>query len=904
MSGWPLNLRPEGDEMAWSAAIQSALTAPAGATFRKCALQVNPYRYVVDNKTPTTFGDEASYNVALVAALVAEGVEVIAIADHFRVKESLGLWKAAQDAGIIVLPGFEAVAKDGVHFLCLFDPSKDADSIERAIGACGVHAGGKGAVGELDSVELLAKGKDWGAVFVAAHVSSEGGLLRTLKGGSRAAVWRHELLTACSLPGPVSAATDAHRNILKNVDPAHARPRPVAILNAQDVSSPADVAKAGSSCWIKVSEVTAQGMRQAFLDPESRVRLASDPVPDSHTEFLAIAWEGGFLDGVGFRFNENLNALIGGRGSGKSTVVESLRYALGLEPLGVEAKKAHLGIVRGVVRDGSKVSVLVRSHTPAPQDYVIERTVPNLPVVRARDGRVLSISPADVAPHTEVYGQHEIAELARSPEKLTLLLDRFTAPDHEAARTGSQLKSRLAKSRTQLVERGRRVDDARAKLSRLPALEERLRRYTEAGVETKLKERSLLVTEERMFGSASEALVPFGDVSQTIRAALPIDRAFIADAKIRDLPGKDFLAGVDPILSDLEKALHSTADSIDELLRNAETKIDALRLKWGARKQGVEEAFSKLLRELQATKIDAKDFLEIRQDIEELVPIRDGLPGLESDLADALAARRALLVDWEDSKTAAFRELDRAAGRVSKQLAGRVRVRVSYAGDREPLFDLLRTDVGGRLQETVDILSAVTDLSLTALTQSLRAGSADLAKTYGIPIAQADRLAAATPETLMKVEELELPPTTEIELNLGPDLSHASWQSLDDLSTGQKATAVLLLLLLESEAPLVVDQPEDDLDNRFITDGVVPKMREEKRRRQFVFATHNANIPVLGDAELIVGLEASGEAAHGRARVNPANIGSIDNTAVRELTEELLEGGRVAFETRRLKYGF
>jgi hypothetical protein len=890
--------------MAWSAAIQAALGAPTGARFRKCVLQLNPFQYVIDNNKPTAFADELSYNTAMVEALLEEAVEVIAVADHFRVKESLGLWKAAEAAGIIVLPGFEAVAKDGVHFLCLFDPSKDPDSIERAIGACGVHAGGRAAVGDLDSLELLAKGKDWGAVFVAAHVSASGGLLSTLKGGTRAAVWRNELLTACSLPGPVSAATDAHRNILKNVDRAHSRPRPVAIVNAQDVSSPADVAKAGSSCWIKVSEVTAQGMRQAFLDPESRVRLGSDPVPDSHTEFLAIAWEGGFLDGVGFRFNENLNALIGGRGSGKSTVVESLRYALGLDPLGAEAKKAHLGIIRGVVRDGSKVSVLVRSHTPAPQDYVIERTVPNSPVVRSRDGTVLSITPADVAPRAEVYGQHEIAELARSPEKLTLLLDRFIAPDHEAGRSKSDLKSKLSRSRVQFLERSRRVDDARAKLSRLPALEERLRRYTEAGVETRLKEQSQLVTEERMFTSARAALSPFREVSQTIRAALPIDRAFVADAKIRDLPGKAILAGLDPVLSATDKDLTAAAESLDVILRTADDQIDALRSTWDARKRLVQDAFSKVLRELQATKIDAKDFLEIRKDIEELVPVRDGLPGLESDLVEALANRRALLVDWEDAKTTAFRELDRAAGRVSKQLAGRVRVRVSYAGDREPLFDLLRSDVGGRLQETVDILSGVPHLSLTALTQTWRQGAGELVKSYGIPVAQADRLVAAPLETIMKVEELELPPTTEIELNLGPDAGHPSWHSLDALSTGQKATAVLLLLLLESEAPLVVDQPEDDLDNRFITDGVVPKMRDEKRRRQFVFATHNANIPVLGDAELIIGLEASGEAARGRARVNLANIGSIDNTAVRELTEELLEGGRLAFETRRLKYGF
>ena len=104
---------------------------------------------------------------------------------------------------------------------------------------------------------------------------------------------------------------------------------------------------------------------------------------------------------------------------------------------------------------------------------------------------------------------------------------------------------------------------------------------------------------------------------------------------------------------------------------------------------------------------------------------------------------------------------------------------------------------------------------------------------------------------------------------------------------------------------MIVDQPEDDLDNRFITDGVVPRMRDEKRRRQFVFSTHNANIPVLGDAELILGLTASGDADNkGNAVIRPEHVGSIDGRQVRELVEEILEGGKDAFETRRLKYGF
>src|SRR5213592_4471422 len=111
----------------------------------------------------------------------------------------------------------------------------------------------------------------------------------------------------------------------------------------------------------------------------------------------------------------------------------------------------------------------------------------------------------------------------------------------------------------------------------------------------------------------------------------------------------------------------------------------------------------------------------------------------------------------------------------------------------------------------------------------------------------------------MKIEELDLTPTTTVQLNTAAEGESAIWQSLEELSTGQKATAVLLLLLLEADAPLIVDQPEDDLDNRFITEGVVPRMRDEKQRRQFIFSTHNANIPVLGDAELILGLSVSRE---------------------------------------------
>ena len=188
----------------------------------------------------------------------------------------------------------------------------------------------------------------------------------------------------------------------------HKRPRPVAVINASDVDDPEDLKRDGASCFIKMSSASVEALLQAFLDPESRIRLNSDPHAEPHAEFLAVTWEGGFLDDTAVHFNGNLNVLVGGRGTGKSTMIESMRHALGLEPIGEEARKAHEGVIRYVLRSGTKISLLVRSHKPSLRCYTIERSVPNPPIVKDEAGEVLTLSPRDVMPDVEVFGQHEI----------------------------------------------------------------------------------------------------------------------------------------------------------------------------------------------------------------------------------------------------------------------------------------------------------------------------------------------------------------------------------------------------------------------------------------------------------------------------------------------------------------
>ena len=703
--------------------------------------------------------------------------------------------------------------------------------------------------------------------------------------------------------GSVEQAPDGLRPILQNTNADLRRDRPVAVINAQDVSDPADLKKPGASCWIRMSGVTVAGLQQAFFDPTSRIRLASDPIPDEHAEIVAVAWQGGFLDGAALPFNENLNVLIGGRGAGKSTVIESLRYALELAPVGAEAAKAHEAVVLQVLGKGTKISVLARSFRPDRRDFLIERTVPNPPVVKDADGQVLALKPSEILPRAEAFGQHEISELARTPDKLARLFDRFMEHGQTAARGRQELGRELERTRARLEERRNEMRQIDERLAALPSLEETLKRYRDAGLESKLKEQTLFGREEKLLALCLARLDPFREVLASLRGALPIDAALVSPTALAALPNRDQLQGLAAAFDAFSREARMLTNQLEQSIQKTTSQIEGVKGQWSARRQNAQAAFEQTLRELHKAKIDGQEFLRLQRQIEDLQPLQSRKQALQREEQTLLQQRRNLLSEWEDYKTEEFQRLKRAASRVSKKLSDLVRVEVVFAGDREPLFKLLR-EVGGRLSETVDALGRSENLSPPALATAIRAGRDALAKDFGLPGGQADRLVQAGEPFVMQVEELDLPSITRLELNVAGEGQPHHWRTLDDLSKGQKATAVLLLLLLESDSPLLIDQPEDDLDNRFITEGIVPKMREEKRRRQFILATHNANLPVLGDAELIAALTARGEAGGGQAEIASDAIGSIDSPRVRDLVEDILEGGREAFESRRKKYGF
>lgn len=885
-----------------------------GARFHKCALQVNSHHYAGTFRGQPLATDALAHAKAVVAKAVELGIKVLGITDHNDASGVGAFRLAARNQPVHIFPGFEISSREGVHVLCLYPSETNDEQLGRHLGALGIaEIGPSTGPAEETFGNVLAIVRRQGGMTIAAHMTNERGLFRVLSGQPRILAWRDENLLAVQIPGMIDDLPPDVLPIVRNMNPDYRRShipehgQALAVVNAKDVVQPDDLDDPAATCWIKMDEVGIEGLRQAFLDPGSRIRLNpgnGSPEPDEHMELLDLAWEGGFLDGEIVNLNPNLNVLVGGRGSGKSTVIESIRSAMGLEPSGDNARKAHDGILRHVLRSGTRIALRVQVHRPGPREYRIERTLPNPPLVREASGEVSNLAPLDILPKLEVYGQHEISELSKSPEKLTHLLDRFVAPDELLRTRKASLSAELAKNRRALCDARADIDSIEERLGALPSLEETLQRFQETGLEARLHEQSLLVREERVLASVPRRIAPFREALDIVQRELPIDRTFLSERALANLPGKSVLSRANQVLVDLEDKLASISGELQDALEHAGDEMLQVQAEWQVRQREVQAAYERILRDLQRSSVDGEEFMRLRRQIEDLRPLQERLRVRRRHEAEYFKRRRTLLAEWENVKASEFQALERAARKVGRSLQGRVQVEVRSGGEREPLFDLLRKKLGGRLKETIDRLASMPDLSLTQFVEACREGANAVHEILGIPLPQAKRLARAEPEVLLQVEELMLGATAAIKLNTAPEGAPPFWQALEELSTGQKATAMLLLLLVESDAPLVVDQPEDDLDNRFITEGVVPRIRAEKQRRQFIFSTHNANIPVLGDAELILGLSATGEAEGGRARIASEHRGSIDSQPVRELVEEILEGGRDAFEIRRRKYGF
>lgn len=877
------------------------------AKFWRCALQVNPVGYSGAYRGADHGMDEAAYNQALLQKCLEQDIAVVGLADHGSVASIDALRQVLQPHGIVVFPGFEIASNDKTHYVCLFSEETTGQQLERYLGNLDLLDPADGVrPSRLSSEQLIEKVDQLGGFIYAAHCTQESGLLKNRLNH----VWKLPKLRSAQIPGSIDdlegVEGDFYRKVLLNKDDAYRRERPIAAINAKDVAKPEDLEQQGATCLIKMTRPNFAAFKVAFLDPGSRIRLNSQQAESPTGKVCRMTISGGYLDGIRVDFSDHLNTVIGGRGTGKSTLLECLRYALDFPPKGKQALRLHQEIIKeNLGRAAGRVELKVVSSAQNGKQYTVSRRFGEPPTVRDPDGNVSTLLPRDLLPGIDIYGQNEIYELAQDETGRVQLLDRFLPRDGDYEAKSIDVRRRLTENQRKLVKSLSDLNDVKTQVDRLPKLEEQLRGFEELGIKEKLAKTSLLAREREIAKSATEGMQSFRDAVTDFRDGLP-DLAFINDEALEGLPDASQLTAVRATLERVNQEFSGYLTAMTTLLEEASGQLTAQQESWQRAIQGHEAELEKALRTLPATAGKSGQevgtaYQRLLGDIERIKPMRAKLSTHEGQGKTLKQERRNLLAELSDLRGQRIQALQKAAKRLNKRLEGKLKVEIVPEADRSPLLNFLvgckLEGVGERRLAWIEGAEAISPMTLA---QSIQNGSADVQKHWDATQMVAEALTKLQPSQLMELEALELEHRVDIFLNVAHGQADPVFRPLNKLSTGQQCTAILHMLLLESADPLLMDQPEDNLDNAFIAERIVTELRDAKTRRQFLFATHNANIPVFGDAEWIGVFTA----ADNQGCLGPEAQGSIDVPQIRDQVASILEGGRDAFIQRKEKYEF
>jgi energy-coupling factor transporter ATP-binding protein EcfA2 len=596
---------------------------------------------------------------------------------------------------------------------------------------------------------------------------------------------------------------------------------------------------------------------------------------------------------------DGLNCLIGATGSGKTTLLQSLGFAIGVTPTDPRTPRNEAQVA-GTLGAGR---VLASVRTQHGQRYTTERRAGGEARVTGENGERATVSLDSDLFKIEIYAQNEIQNMAENPAAQLALIDKFSAAEiRDLDDRIAQVERRLTLNAAEIKRLDAEIADAGDRTGDLPSVAAALHALTEAAGPN--ADEATRAHEAKVLRGREQAALR--GLRDELRIVLTAAGAFEVDARRRlGAPLSPALAAsanravLDRAHAGSQAALAVLQDAVTRVrsaLLSAESGVSTAGDILGAAHAGQDAAYDALNRQQDADRGRVaerarlqKQFLEL-ESLEKKLSERRGERDVRASDAQTLRDERAGLLAMQ------LGVRRRVGNDITSVLEGRVEVTVVNGGDTEAylalLFELLkganiRSELVREIARSIrpDDLAAIVRANNPAPIQVI-----DEAKTNRVERAQkvVDALRASGMVSRLDVVRLRDVPLIKLRVN-------GRYVPTAELSFGQRCTAVLLILLIQSAAPLLIDQPEDQLDNAFIYEVLVPTLQTAKLSRQLIFATHNANIVVLGESDRVFVLD--GEKSEGRL----TEAGTIDE--VQGGIERVVEGGSAAFLRRSHRYG-
>lgn len=621
----------------------------------------------------------------------------------------------------------------------------------------------------------------------------------------------------------------------------------------------------------------------------------------AHHTLLSLNVTGGFLAGVQLEFADGLNCLIGGRGAGKTTALEFVRFGLGLMPdpkVNTARFRAIDGLVKANLGSG-RLTIELRTKTD--MKYTAGRSAHDTVQVLNEVGTAVPISlDRDQIFGADVFSQNEIEEIASSPAAQLELIDRFQeGPTAAIDRERELLQRQLDQSSADLRRIDEEVDDARVRASELPVLQEKLKGLAEVTgpdadrINAAHAGKSIRAREQKVPELTIAAL------QKLVREIIASESSFQAgikaqlDDQVRQGANREVFDQIQQDLGDFASQLASSVKSIESEARAIEQRINK-NASLLAERHAIQEAeYRTIIAASEEQGERAADRLALQTALANAQTAANEQVAKEQQRQEMRKIRTELLKRVSELCDQRFALRKQIAERLSCQFPS-IRVTVAQAAELQEYQELVTDALKGsgvRQGPTAERLCQVflpTELAEVVANNDLNT----FVQRSGFDQERSKKILNALRNggTHYEIETVALNDRPCIELRDGDTFKEST-----HLSTGQRCTTILPILLTQSERPLLVDQPEDNLDNAFVYETIVQALQTIKGTRQVVFVTHNPNIPVLGEAERVFVFSSDGQ--HSTLK----QVGTVDECRVQ--IENILEGGREAFLKRKDRYG-
>ena len=827
-------------------------------------------------------GEPNDFVKSYIASLKQENISVGVITNHnkFDKDEYKALKKAAGKEKIFILPGVELTVKEGangIHTLVVFNPDEWLENgnnhIQTFLTAAFAtisnpeNRNTKCCYDLKNTLEKLEEyGKDYFIIF--AHVDQSSGLFEECAGGlleslSGLAPFRKRVL------GIQKSRT--RNNINKFKDCFDYIP---ALVEGSDPKSLQDIGKGKKQTYLKIGEYSYAAIKFALQDYKNRISESLSKQKHGYIE--SISFQGGKFDGQTIRFSSELNSLIGIRGSGKSSILEAIRYIFDL-PLQTDREYKE-SLIKNIFGSGGKATLsVVDKHG---KHYVISRIYGEQSNIVDEKGVDLNIEPSSLFDGIQYFGQKD---LSNGADHENILLEKLVGGkiDKNIEITSKVNKSETTISRMLDVKKiPEQIEECKTKKSEI---EHKMSIYKEKGVAEKLKKQTGYTKDKTILDSVKEKICL---MSEELKQTYEKNEGVVLSLKdTESIYNSDIIMKAKDILSLIENEFRTIQKSITQI-ENSSLQFEMVIVELTKKIEGLSDKFAQIKREIQDDTLDPDKFVKMTQELEkynqnlqELEKQSKSRNQIESDFKKVARERNDILLELFNAYKGEIQKINESQSEL--------KITIDFKGDREDFKSEMKKDFKG---------SKISDVKYQSLCNTFR-DYVELIENWILYDGEKIRKIITNSEYAKLDEKLQNQYSELLQKQVQNKVEiYYHGKLLRHHSIGQRASALILFILMQSNNDIIlIDQPEDDLDNKIIYDEVITAIVKKKQDMQFIFATHNANIPVLGDAERIFVVE------YQDTKIDISQ-GNIDLQSTHKHIVDIMEGGKDAFDKRQLIY--